>query len=135
MRLTTLLSIAALAVLPAAAYAQTAPNPPPPPGPGGHPPPPPMWQHGDWEGGWHHDGMGERGPAMLMKFYAANTTHDGHLTLSQAKAADMKMIVEHFQQIDVAKHGYVTPYDIDAWHLDNMAKHLEKKADELRAKD
>jgi hypothetical protein len=73
--------------------------------------------------------------AFLTKFYAANTTHDGHLTLAQAKAAGFQPIVDHFTDIDVAKRGYVTFYDIQAWHLDDMAKHLEAKAAALRAQD
>ncbi|WP_199444662.1 hypothetical protein [Acidocella aminolytica] len=70
-----------------------------------------------------------------MAFYAANTSHDGHLTLAQAKAANFKPVVEHFSEIDANKKGYVTFYDIQAWRLDEFAKHLEKRADELRAKD
>ncbi len=72
---------------------------------------------------------------VMMKFYAANTTHNGHLTLAQAKAANFRPVVDHFSQIDTAKHGYVTFYDIQAWRMDNMAKHLEAQANLLRAKD
>ncbi|HQT46474.1 MAG: hypothetical protein B7X08_03960 [Acidocella sp. 20-63-7] len=74
-------------------------------------------------------------PAMLNKFYAANTSHDGHLTLAQAKAADFKPVAEHFPEIDVAHHGYVTFYDIEAWRMDDIAKHLEAQASKLRASD
>jgi hypothetical protein len=89
---------------------------------------------GGWGGkGGHHHFMDPA--AFLMKFYAANTTHDGHLTLAQAKAAGFQPIVAHFTDIDVAKHGYVTFYDIQAWRLDDMAKHLEAKAAALRAQD
>ncbi len=139
MRVLALLSLLGLSAMPAMALAQDA-SPPPPPG-ADMPPPPPQggwmkpphggWMHnGDTHHGWDHD------PAeMLTKFYNANTTHDGHLTLAQAKAADMKPVVEHFADIDVAHHGYVTFNDIMAWHLDDMAKHLEAQADKLRAKD
>lgn len=89
--------------------------------PGGH-------DHGKW-----HHGMGPE--QMLMDFYTANTTHDGHLTLAQAKAADFKPVADHFSAIDVKKRGYVTFYDIQAWRMDDIAKHLEAQADALRAQD
>jgi hypothetical protein len=72
---------------------------------------------------------------LHWQFNAANTTHDGHLTLAQAKAADLDRIIVHFADIDTAKRGYVTFNEVEAWNLDNMAKHLEKKAAELRAAD
>jgi hypothetical protein len=116
--------------MPACALAQSDAQPPPggpdaPPSPGG-------WMgHDHGMKGHHHMDPGE----MLDKFYAANTTHDGHLTLAQAKTADMKPVVEHFSEIDTKHRGYVTFYDIQAWHMDDMAKHMEAKADELRLKD
>lgn len=83
-------------------------------------------------GKWHH----KMGPEkMLMDFYAANTSHDGHLTLAQAKAANFTPVADHFSSIDVKKRGYVTFYDIQAWQLDSFAQHLEARADALRAKD
>ena len=121
MRVLALLSLLGLSAMPAMALAQDA-GPPPPDG---------GWMHdGGKHHGWDHD------PAeMLTKFYNANTTHDGHLTLAQARAADMKPVVDHFTEIDVAHRGYVTFNDIMAWHLDDMAKHLEAQADKLRAQD
>jgi hypothetical protein len=113
----------------------SAPPPPPDgfggPGPMGGPGGP--GGPGDWggKGGRHGMDPGE----FLMKFYAANTTHDGHLTLAQAKAAGLEPVVDHFSDIDTAKRGYVTYYDIAAWRLDDMAKHLQERADELRAQD
>lgn len=112
-----LLFAAFLVAAPAMAYAQSADMPPPPP-----------------PGGPGHFGMPPE-QHIMMDFYAANTTHNGHLTLAQAKAADFKLVVNHFNEIDVAKHGYVTFYDIQAWRLDQFAKHLEKRADALRAMD
>jgi hypothetical protein len=53
---------------------------------------------------------------FIAKFEAANTTHDGHLTLAQAQAAGMKHIVKHFAQIDTGNKGYVTLDEIQAWH-------------------
>lgn len=116
MRRTLLASL--LVFAPAIACAQSAGNsqpPPPPPGP-------------------FHAGMV---PDMheMMAFYAANTSHDGHLTLAQAKAANFKLVTDNFNKIDVAKRGYVTFYDIQAWKLDQFARHLEKQADTLRAMD
>ncbi len=119
-----------LALAPGFAFAQTAggnaPAPPPPGMDHGM-----MGPHGD-HGKWHPGMWSEH---MLMKFYAANTTHDGHLTLAQAKAADFRQVADHFNQIDTDKHGYVTFYDIQAWRMDDMAKHLETQANALRAKD
>ena len=69
------------------------------------------------------------------KFDAANTTHDGHLTLAQAQKAGMKPIVTNFAAIDTQHRGYVTFNDVIAWRLDTMAARMEKRAAELRAKD
>ncbi|HTQ70797.1 MAG TPA: hypothetical protein VMH92_04805 [Acidocella sp.] len=135
-----LLLASVIALAPGLAFAQSAAdnnNPSPPqagmddmgPGPMGGPM---MGQSGGRGGKWHH----MMGPEqMLMDFYTANTTHDGHLTLAQAKAADFKPVIDHFSDIDVKKHGYVTFYDIQAWRLDDFAKRLEAQADALRAHD
>ena len=124
-----LLLASLIALAPGLAMAQTNTTPPPG-GPG-------MMggagAHGAWGGkAWHH----HMDPgAFLMKFYAANTTHDGHLTLAQAKAGGLKEVASHFPQIDTAKRGYVTYYDIVAWRLDNMATRLQERAHQLRAQD
>jgi hypothetical protein len=142
MRRLWLASCVLLPLLPGLALAQAA-NTPPSAAPAGLASPqdddgmmggPDMMGPGGWQKGHdHHEGMG---PAkMLMDFYAANTTHDGHLTLAQAKAASLQPVVDNFTAMDVKHHGYVTYYDIMAWRLDDMAKHLEQKADELRAQD
>lgn len=133
MRRYAFLALLSFSILPGVALAQNASNPPmsgPGAGPAGQ-----HWQH-DGHGKPHRGGWNqERQAAFLMKFYAANTTHDGHLTLAQATAAQMKPIVDHFTQIDTKNCGYVTFYDIQAWRLDMMAKRMEQKADQLRAKD
>lgn len=134
MRRLALATLLSLAILPGYALAQPAPNAPPPDAPGmmGGPG---MMQGPDGQG-WRHDGRRPEDPAaFLMTFYAANTTHDGHLTLAQAKAGGLTPVADHFSDIDVKKKGYVTPYDIEAWRLDDMAKHLEERADALRALD
>ena len=82
--------------------------------------------HGDWRGAMQR---------FQKKFDAANTTHDGHLTLAQAQAAGMKMVVANFSAIDTQHRGYATFNDIVAWRLDTMAARMEKRAAELRAKD
>ena len=51
---------------------------------------------------------------MQERFDAANTTHDGHLTLEQARAGHMNAVVRDFAAIDMAKRGYVTLDDIKA---------------------
>jgi hypothetical protein len=128
-----LLLATCIAFLPGLALAQSDDSTPPPPAGDVGPGPDAMGGPGGWGGKHGHHDMDPG--AFLVKFYAANTTHDGHLTLAQAKAAGFQPVVDHFTDIDVAKHGYVTFYDIQAWHLDDMAKHLEAKAAALRAQD
>lgn len=94
-------------------------------------PPPDMPPPG---GPWHHD-HGAMMKKMQDKFNAANTTHDGHLTLAQAQAAGLRPVVAHFGEIDTAHRGYVTFNEVQAWHMDDMARHLEAKAAALRAEN
>lgn len=92
------LAAAALAMLAAPAYAQTAPpaaTSPAASSPAATPAP-------------HHR------PTMDERFAKANTTRDGHLTLAQAKAG-YPTVARHFTEIDAAKNGYVTEDDIRAW--------------------
>jgi hypothetical protein len=51
---------------------------------------------------------------MDQRFTNANVTHDGHLTLDQAKAG-YPTVAKHFVQIDATKKGYITEDDIRAW--------------------
>ena len=101
-RLVSMLSTIAVVLplaVPMAANAQTSqPATPPTAQPSTQPP----------AGGWQQK--------FIAKFDAANTTHDGHLTLAQAQAAGMKRIVKNFAQIDTGNKGYVTLSDIQAWH-------------------
>ena len=45
-------------------------------------------------------------------FDSANTTHDGHLTLDQAKSAKWTAVVRRFDKMDADHKGYVTAQDI-----------------------
>lgn len=53
-------------------------------------------------------------------FAQANATHDGHLTLDQAKAGYVT-IARHFHDIDADGKGYVTEDDVRAWHKQQRA--------------
>jgi len=59
-------------------------------------------------------------------FAAANTTHDGRLTLDQATTG-YKSIGKSFTLIDVDHHGYVTMDDIKAWRAAKKAARLAAK--------
>lgn len=50
---------------------------------------------------------------MEKRFNDANTTHDGKLTLDQAKTAKMTNVVKHFAVIDRGTKGYVTIDDLN----------------------
>jgi hypothetical protein len=60
-------------------------------------------------------GQQSRAQAFIARFEAANTTHDGHLTLEQAQAGHLPMIAKNFSAIDKDGKGYVTLSDIQAW--------------------
>ena len=55
----------------------------------------------------HHTGR----RSLQERFDAANTTHDGHLTLEQAQSG-MPSVAKNFDAIDKDKKGYVTVSDI-----------------------
>jgi hypothetical protein len=134
MRRTTMFALLGLTALPAIAVAQTATTPstttnPPMTAPQGGMG---MCDHDRWQ---HHGHWHWALRRFHKKFDAANTTHDGHLTLAQAQKAGMKPIVKNFAAIDTQHRGYVTFNDVVAWRLDTMAAHMEKRAAELRAKD
>lgn len=59
---------------------------------------------------------------FIERFNAANTTGDGRLTLDQAQAANLPMIVRHFDEIDTQHKGYVTLADIRAWRQQMRAE-------------
>ncbi len=65
-----------------------------------------------------------RRQSMQQRFDAANATHDGKLTLEQAKTGKIGRIVKNFDTIDTGKKGYVTMDDIHAF---NRAQRAAKK--------
>jgi hypothetical protein len=115
------LPMAALMVLAVPAYAQMAPSaatatPVPaqagsatavPPTVATNPPTPPVVHHRE---------------TMEERFAKANATHDGHLTLAQAKTG-YPTVARHFAEIDTAKKGYVTEDEIKAWEKAERAQH------------
>jgi hypothetical protein len=58
---------------------------------------------------------------LRERFEAANTTHDGRLTLAQAQAAHMPMLIRNFSAIDRDGKGYVTESDIAAFIRQRIA--------------
>ncbi len=56
------------------------------------------------------------------RFEQANVTHDGHLTLDQAKTG-YKSVARHFSAIDQDKKGYITEDDIRAYNKTQRALH------------
>lgn len=62
---------------------------------------------------------------LQARFDAANTTHDGHLTLEQARAGRMVAVARDFAAIDTMQKGYVTVDDIKAHR---RAARLARKA-------
>ncbi len=59
---------------------------------------------------------------MSQHFQQANVTHDGHLTLDQAKTG-YKSVARHFSMIDQDKKGYITEDDIRAYYKTQRALH------------
>jgi len=87
------------------------------------PPPAAAAQPGQEQPGQEQPGQEQPGQAQphaqahrfIERFQSANTTGDGHLTLAQAQAGHMPMIVRNFDAIDVQHKGYVTLQDIRAY--------------------
>jgi hypothetical protein len=59
---------------------------------------------------------------LEQRFEQANVTHDGHLTLDQAKTG-YKAVARHFDAIDQDKKGYVTEEDIHSFYKTQRALH------------
>gem|GEM_PF-4130047 len=68
-------------------------------------------------------GAGDRfsRPSFAGRFAAANTTHDGHLTLDQARNGHLKLVTRHFDRIDRQHKGYVTLKEIRTWQKTRLA--------------
>jgi len=58
----------------------------------------------------HYSGLAEH-------FDAANTSHDGKLTLKQASDAGWSRVLRHFAEIDATHSGFVTEDQIHAYNL------------------
>ncbi len=52
---------------------------------------------------------------LVARFNDANATHDGRLTLAQARASHLAWVVRHFAEVDAAGKGYVTLADLQAY--------------------
>jgi len=103
--------MAALLLITSAASAQPDPY-------AGQPPPPPQGQMQEpAQQQMPQQQQQQQAPHMRMRdrFEAANTTHDGRLTVDQAQAANWRGLVRNFSQIDVDHKGYVTVQDIRSW--------------------
>ena len=60
-----------------------------------------------------------------QRFEEANTSHDGKLTLEQARTAKMTRVAKNFEAIDAGHKGYVTLAEVKAY---NKAQRAAKKA-------
>lgn len=69
-----------------------------------------------------------RADKLDKRFTAANTTHDGHLTLEQARSAKWTQVVKHFTEIDSGAKGYVTATDIRTAMAAQRAARAQQKA-------
>ena len=58
---------------------------------------------------------------MDERFAAANTTHDGKLTLEQANAGHLRAVARDYAVIDKSKKGYVTLDEIKAHQSEQRA--------------
>ncbi|MBP0591242.1 EF-hand domain-containing protein [Paraburkholderia sp. LEh10] len=59
---------------------------------------------------------------LQERFAAANTTHDGKLTLAQAQAG-MPHVAQYFNEIDTQKQGYVTLAQIEQFMAQRAGSH------------
>ena len=57
-----------------------------------------------------------------QRFDAANTSHDGKLTLAQAKAGKLRGVTRYFALIDTGKKGFVTKDDVAAFRKTDKGK-------------
>ena len=59
---------------------------------------------------------------FAQRFEAANTTHDGKLTLEQARTARLAVVVRNFAAIDRDNKGYITRRDMVAFNKARRAQ-------------
>jgi Ca2+-binding EF-hand superfamily protein len=64
-------------------------------------------QQGQGQGQWQHMTPEQREQRMAERFKAADTNHDGKLTLDEAKAG-LPMVARNFDQIDTEHTGSIT---------------------------
>ncbi len=116
------LPLAAFALLAIPAAAQTTPNAPIPQASTVAPAQTPTPAAATPDAAPRH-GHARKGYLSLDKrFQMANSTHDGHLTLDQARSAEvMHTVAENFDSIDKDHKGYVTEDDIRAWYKGRRA--------------
>ncbi len=121
------LPLAAFALLAVPAVAQTMPSTP-------APAPAPSAAATSPDAAANH-GHARHGYLTLDKrFQMANTTHDGHLTLDQARSAEvMHMVAGNFDAIDKDHKGYVTEDDIRAWYKARRAAHRHAAEDATKS--
>jgi hypothetical protein len=56
--------------------------------------------------------VSQRAHRFVDRFNAANTSHDGRLTLPQAQVANMPWVARNFAAIDTQQKGYITMQDV-----------------------
>jgi hypothetical protein len=66
--------------------------------------------------------VSQRAHRFVDRFNAANTSHDGRLTLQQAQAAHMPWVARNFAAIDTQQRGYVTVQDVRAYRRQIQAE-------------
>lgn len=66
-------------------------------------------------------------PSWEQHFAQANASHDGHLTLDQAKLG-YQIIARHFREIDLDGKGYVTEDDVRTWHKTQQAQRAARQS-------
>ncbi len=59
---------------------------------------------------------------LTERFEAANTSHDGKLTLDQAKAGRLRAVSRDFDKIDRDKRGYVTLDQVKAFQSEQRTE-------------
>ena len=61
-------------------------------------------------------------PPSNDRFDTANASHDGKLTLDQAKKGKMRGVVKYYSAIDTDKKGYITKADVDVFRKTDKGK-------------